>query len=403
LDGKPIDANLFEQLGVSRYSIAYIRVTYGTHTLEGALPFGMYSYGFGEGDDSFDAYGTMGGQSFMNYEPSLDTLPPMAEMSVSGLENQIIFRDDRVDDSGLREIKITENQNFDANTSKLDPGSPQFSLRVTPLQKDIEGRLVLEATDVALNKSIFTVCYTFNPKSEKMEMMFSEGIRNDCSADPGLQLGAFFKIAGNFHNAEFSSSGDFHALGKFSDASGFGGYGGLSVGRRLSNKWLISAKLIFENYGGTLEAPDSITSHVRTKSGELATFQEARRLSLNGLFLNIALGAEYYLSSNFYLTGAFNSALPLSKSVNISKRILIPGDFTYINLSREIPIEPSTLNSISSLKFSLGLGAGFIHTLSYKLSVYLEAGYNYPLTNLVSDATWKIHQLFFVCGIRYRI
>jgi hypothetical protein len=403
LDGKPIDSKIFEQLGVSRYSIAYIQVPYGTHTLDGALPFGMYSYGFGFAEDEFDAYGTMGGQSFMDYIPALDTLPPMAEMTFKDNTNQIIFRDDRVDDSGLREVNIIENMNIDVNLSKLDPGSPQLTAKVTPLQRDAEGRVVFEATDIALNKSTFTVCYTFNPKSERMELSFSEGLKTDCSADPGFQIGAFFKLSGNFHNADFASSGNLHALGKFSDASGFGGYGGLSIGRRLSNKWLICAKVIFENFGGTLEAPDSITSHVRTPSGDLKTFQEARRLTLKGLFLNFDFGAEYYLNPYLYISASLNTAVPLSKSIDLKRQILIPGDYTYSNLSREITIEPGSLSSISNLKFSAGLGAGFIYPVSYKLSFYLEAGYNYPLNNIVNDASWKIHQLLFMGGIRYRI
>ncbi|MFN3269766.1 MAG: IgGFc-binding protein, partial [Candidatus Kapaibacteriota bacterium] len=126
LDGAPVDSSLFEQIGISRYSIGYIQVEYGSHSIEADLPFGMYSYGFGYGKDAYDAYGTMAGQSFVEYEPSKDTLAPIAEGKPSLKGFEIILRDDRLDDNGIQGVSIVSNYGFDLNIPKFENGTPQI-------------------------------------------------------------------------------------------------------------------------------------------------------------------------------------------------------------------------------------------------------------------------------------
>lgn len=75
IDGKPLDANVeFQQVANSMYSIAQLNVSYGTHTISADQSFGMYSYGFGYGTQAYDAYGTMGGQSFNSLDTGSNSL-----------------------------------------------------------------------------------------------------------------------------------------------------------------------------------------------------------------------------------------------------------------------------------------------------------------------------------------
>jgi hypothetical protein len=97
-----LDTNEFRPFGLSRYSIASLSIPYGSHIIEGALPFGMYSYGFGKGLDAFDAYGTMGGQSFIEYSVTRDVNPPTADEKIIKTNIWVLIRDDRPDDTGLR-------------------------------------------------------------------------------------------------------------------------------------------------------------------------------------------------------------------------------------------------------------------------------------------------------------
>lgn len=59
LDGYQVDKSLFKLFPGSNFMVAKLEVKYGSHFIECAKPFGIYSYGFGFGDDGFDAYGNM--------------------------------------------------------------------------------------------------------------------------------------------------------------------------------------------------------------------------------------------------------------------------------------------------------------------------------------------------------
>jgi adhesin/invasin len=59
IDGIKMEPNLFKPYKDSAYLIGQIQIQYGTHLIECTQPFGICSYGFGFGDDSYDAYGNM--------------------------------------------------------------------------------------------------------------------------------------------------------------------------------------------------------------------------------------------------------------------------------------------------------------------------------------------------------
>jgi len=154
LNQKKVDKKLFRPVGITRYSIGSILVPYGTHSIEAAVPFGMYSYGFGYGKDSFDAYGTMGGQSFIEYEAANDTLAPMAESRPFGSNNvKMILRDDREDDTGILEVEIIENQVF-RGLSKVFLGVPQLEIDLKTTS-NILVSWFMKVTDFSLEHCIY--------------------------------------------------------------------------------------------------------------------------------------------------------------------------------------------------------------------------------------------------------
>lgn len=60
LDGSPVDRSLFIPVGDGIYSVARMEIQYGLHTVEGSEPIGIYNYGFGYDDSSYDGYGNGG-------------------------------------------------------------------------------------------------------------------------------------------------------------------------------------------------------------------------------------------------------------------------------------------------------------------------------------------------------
>lgn len=69
LDGKPIATGIFEPVPNSKYVYARVLIKEGPHTIQGAAPFGVYSYGFGYGDKIFHAYGNNCGQALARTVP----------------------------------------------------------------------------------------------------------------------------------------------------------------------------------------------------------------------------------------------------------------------------------------------------------------------------------------------
>ncbi len=409
LDGNPVDSSMFQSLGLSRYSIAHINVPFGSHSLKAAVPFGMYSYGFGYDKDAFDAYGTMGGQSFIEYEPEKDTLPPVANIKEKEGPPEpgrttIIVRDDNVNDSGLRDISFLTKEGVKVKTPSFEEGILQVQFSVEAENPAAPGRLVINATDMALNNSIYTLCYVYDDETESFVYKLNPGEVEDCEVDPGIEIGPFLKISYVNHSADFSKTDGLNPVGTFGDASGMGGFAGIYIGRRIKSNLELSGRISFENYGGILEAPGKIDS-IRNPDGGLRPFQESNLLELTGLSMHIGLTAEYYLRNNIYALGGVNIAFTLSDAINYERQILIPSNYTYSNGKRKInePGSPENLSSINSMRLGLFGGMGVNYQLNSFLAIFGEGIYTYHLGSLIDDGDWFISQLSFQLGLKYRV
>ncbi len=409
LNGRMISSSDFEQIGISRYSIGQIKIPFGTHTISGSDPFGMNSYGFGyKGavkDDAYDAYGTMGGQSFIEYEIELDSIPPSADIKYYTDSTKLIVRDDRVDDSGIREVRVLDSKGIDVEIDKIMIGMPQGAVKLIPTIPELPGRLIIETIDVALNKSQFTVCYKFDVSNGKFGFFLSEGDNDDCAVDPGIQIGAFGNLAANMNIADFSSTDGLHAKGKFSEGFNFGGYGGLVIGREIQDNQFVSARILFENNPTTLNAPDSTVEHVRDSlTLELKDYQQQTDLKFNAMFMSVGFAYEYFLTKGVYIFGGLNASFPLSNEIEVTRKILIPDEWTYPDEKREMidKTAPNELSSINSLRLSLFWGTGFSLNINYRFSLFGEVMFNHYFNSMIDDGDWALEQLKFNIGFRYK-
>ena len=209
VDSAKVDSSLFKTLGISRYSLAMIEIPFGPHTIEADLPFGLYSYGFGYDSDAFDAYGTMGGQSFMEIEIAKDTLAPMLEEKILDDKITMIARDDRTDDTGLKRIELNYSLGMKLEVPKIEEGTPQVQFILKPENLLAQGRAVFTISDASANSVQYTVCYVFDPKKEKNVFLFSQGEIEECKPDPGVQIGLFGKYAINIHSIDFNKSASY--------------------------------------------------------------------------------------------------------------------------------------------------------------------------------------------------
>jgi hypothetical protein len=403
LDGAPVDSSLFEQIGISRYSIGYIQVEHGSHSIEADLPFGMYSYGFGYGKDAYDAYGTMAGQSFVEYEPSKDTLAPIAEGKPSLKGFEIILRDDRLDDTGIQGISIVSNYGFDLNIPKFENGTPQILMSLKPLQSTYSSRLSFVVSDLALNVSEWTVCYTFDPARGKAFFQLFPGLQSNCKVNPGYQIGFFGIFSLGFNSPDFISTGNVVSYGKYQNSSGTAGFFGIYLSKFLDENFALSARLTFENYAGKIESPDTIVSKIRLENGTFASFNEGRTISLLGWFAGLSLFAEYHFYYGLFFSAGFEFDFPLSKSIEFYRYIINPPNYSYINGERSL-LDPNinTINSLSRFRTNFAFGFGYNYFFHPRFAVSSEILYKYPLSSLLTDGDWFYHRISLNLGFRFR-
>ncbi|TAL67342.1 MAG: hypothetical protein EPN82_15335 [Bacteroidetes bacterium] len=399
LDGERIDSAKFHPLGLSRYSIAYIQVPFGSHTIEGELPFGMSSYGFGYGNDAYDAYGTMGGQSFWEYEPARDTLVPRCEENKNNPQSSVIFRDDREDDTGLKRIKVLQSNGVDVTVPSFEEGLLQLPVEIKLKNNGTFGRVLFQVEDVAFNSAIYTVCCRYDSKLGKNVLSISEGENEDCVPDPGWQIGAFGKYTATFHSGNFSYTDGIISDNKFSDAFGFSGYGGLIIERQVKNELVVTLRLSFENYNGNLTAPGKPGNRMDSVTHKLEPYQEELGLTLDGLFMHISPAGEWFFSSHIYLLGGLNFAINLSDAVTIKRKILIPNDAIFPNGSDEISIK-GNLTTLKSFRLGMFTGLGVTYPIDYRFSVFGESYYTFHFGSLIDGGNWGLQQLSFQLGVK---
>ncbi len=404
LNSRKLDPKIFEPLGISRYSIAFIPIPFGTHYIKADEPFGMYSYGFGFGQiDSYDAYGNMGGQSFLEYVPIPDTLKPMVEYKLMNNKNTIIVRDDRIDDTGLQKITIIDSMGILPKISPISSGIPQATIELIPKNINETGYLKIETADVSGNLTQFMVCYHLNDAGS-FTYTLSDGYEAKCIETPGLQLGAFIKSSINFHNADFSSSGDLSVPGNFSSSTGQGGYFGLLAAYPLTHKLLLSARLSIDSYNGTLVAPDSIISkYLDTTTGQYLPFSETHTLKLKGTYFDLAFAGEYYFVRYLYGLAGLNFSLNLTNSIDFSKEITIPEGFIYKGGNRTQKLPLTELNSLTSINLGYFVGVGITYPIYKKFHGYLESIYNQQFGSLIDDGDWSFSRITLMIGLRYKL
>lgn len=405
LNGKKVSPSKFVPLGISRYSIAFIEIPFGTHYITASEPFGMYSYGFGYGEvDAYDAYGNMGGQSFMEYTPKKDTLNPLADLLLKDGKESLIVRDDRTDDSGISDILVIDSSGILIKIPPYSSGVLQVPIEIFPENSLAEGRVIFEITDVSNNKQIYTLCYNYNLIDQRFKFDISPGINNLCLSATQYTVGIFGKFNLNFHSARFNKTEGLNLPGYTNDASGSGGLFGIYFGTKIYKKLSFNGKLSLDDFGATLEAPDSLISQIRdTSNGGLVPFQERHNIDLKSLFLNLSLGIDYSLLRNIYANFALNLSYRLNNSVEISKSIIIPPEFVYPSTNtNSIKLNLDELNQLKSLNLGLSFGLGANFPINRFLNPFLEVNYQYNPFNIIEN-DWKINTLSFILGFKYRL
>ncbi|TAE28961.1 MAG: hypothetical protein EAZ92_07275 [Candidatus Kapaibacterium sp.] len=449
LDGRPMNPQVFKPFGESRYAIAQIEVSYGTHTLEGTENFGLYSYGFGYGDDSYDAYGNMVGQSFLELREVKDTLAPMANLSAASvlasqqnslsnsspisspssaqnprvsLRNSIapqiskvIVSDDREDDKGLALVRIVDAGGLNIVAPSVVAGAPQAEIILNEQAQTQSGRAIIEASDVAGNTQRFTLCFTKDQVGSDNLISVSPGVQEYCPQKTLWYGGVFGTLAVTAHTlapSGFNGFDNFRTVGNFAGTADgvlrlVGG--GIVVGYRFSPTWGISARLGTESFPGILRAPDPASASPRLDtltldpSGRPTLTQQGYTLALTSVYASLSLLAECYLSNNFYALAGLKTSLAITRSLALNRIIITPSNAVYANTrTAEREIFNGASESVATLLPSVVGGIGVTVPIWRNIAAFGELTYAHPLGTVLVGQEWRISQLSLSIGGRMR-
>lgn len=494
VDGRPLGEKVFEPFGESRYAIAQISLAYGTHTFECAEPFGLYSYGFGYGGDSYDAYGNMVGQSFLELRAVKDELPPTMELmyggiveeppagsqsslprsaqigggeivkqtpqepqninaarpvagdtltpeeqferilrkralarlaraetnarfsrgsgglfgSLGGGVSKILVRDDREDDRGIQLVRVIDAGGLSLFTPSVTPGSPQVSIIFDEARQTASGRALLEAVDVAGNKSIYTLCFSKDELAADNVVTLSEGETDYCPKRTLWYAGVFGALTLTSHEASFTAPAVVPARARFSGEPGgvfFPTLGGAVVGRRISSLFGVSARVALERFPGAVRAPDTVpAASVRLLDGSVTPLWLSQTLALNNLYASASLAGEVFLLGALYGVVGAKASVALGAAVDSRAEVVSPDNFSLLN--RPENAERSFSGDLSTLQpvvFSAFGGLGVSAPLWRNLSLNVEALYTQPLSSMVDNGDWFISQFSLNLGLRIRL
>jgi len=402
LNGSKVDTKKFRQLGESRYSLAQLSVNYGTHVIECSEPFGMTSYGFGFGKDRYDAYGSLGGQSFLEYVEIPDKLAPIVDYDTDKDGYKLFIRDDRNNDRGIADVELIENTGLDYEISEYEDGTPLVVVNFGNERYNVNQSVKLIATDLAGNKAEYTLCYSYNQIANKYQYKLQEGLQASCGEMNPWEYGVSLGYNYINHSANFTNTGALFSKGTFSDITSTSLEFGLLAAYRIDEKINLIGRLNFMQYSGQLSAPDSVTSSVRnTTSGELQPYKQAVNFELDGIFTNVVLGLEYLATSNIYLHGGLQFDIPLSSGITAEKEIIIPQDYVFENQTNKIGLNTESLSSLNTVGISANIGIGFRLNVYNSSQAFLETTYSQRLTNMVDDADWTVNVLGLRAGIRF--
>ncbi|MBU3679185.1 MAG: hypothetical protein FGM32_06215 [Candidatus Kapabacteria bacterium] len=403
LNGRPLDTTLFRLFGESRYAIGQVQVPFGTHVIKAAVPFGLYSYGFGFLKAAFDAYGNMAGQSFYDATKLVDSLPPDADDRYVKGEYQVIVRDDRITDKGLRSVSIVQAMGLEATVPYIDEGAPQAVIKIRRVSGSDVSSLVLKAVDAEGNSSVFSVCHLFDNTTSKYVYNLSSGMDRECKGGGAWHAGVYLNSGSAFHriNTAFSAVS---SQSKFnSDAQGTNLGLGAMLGYHAASGLTVLGSLSFSSVSGDLLAPDTTRFTVLdTVSRTYVPYQEADRIRLSLPYLHTGLGLEYSPRKHFYLGTGIQLSMLLSNSIVSERIILRPSNHLFPDGST---VQTRTINELPSLNSTLLSYYGSVgvnYPVSYRVSVFAEARYTQTFGDLATETPWTLETFGLLAGARYR-
>lgn len=409
-NGMPIDTNKYypEPVGLSRYVLLQIDVPYGVHSFRADEPFGLYSYGFATND----AYGSMIGQGFEELPEIRDSLAPTFERRNLEKQINIVIRDDRSTDKGLKNITILSSNGLIATQGSaplirpvIDSGVPQYTMFIRPLPGVEKGTMDIQATDMAGNIATYSVNWDgrnfLGALDEKPTM------KEPAPFSP-WEWGAYILAWKQYHSMEnISALGTVQATGNFSAESGSSAGLGLLLHYKPWQEWAFSLRAEYSSLSLIASGRDTLATQVYdTASAQYLPYQESKLLSPTVPVLTLGMQAEWQLHPLLYTFAGINSSIFLNTASHLTTTIESPLSYVFAQTgTRNLPGEQQKLQQMRTFLFSANAGIGIQKKVLPNLTIFGEAGYQYFIQSLLQqgNGNWWLGGLRFTVGIRRTI
>ena len=389
LNGEPISPSRFEKFGISRYSIAQVLIPYGTYSITGNQPFGLYSYGFGYADKIYDAYGNGGGQSMVQVVEAPDRFPPMLEAEYDNGDRVVngIVRDDRVNDLGIESIDVIEFDNAKVDVPDFVQGAPQVPVKIRSVIERQNALVRFRLTDRAGNSVVKTVCLQYDEFGDTLAIAILDG-NASCSFAPPIYIGGYFNYSAidNHVTVEEGAS----LLDNPVPLYGNHGVPAYGIGAFASYVWQGNINLTgrigldFWSNDAFGYWPDSAGQTAEDGTPVVEEFQLHRRTA----YLTLAPGIRFFpFNKQTYLFGTMNIALPISTTETYSRTVLSPSNFVYENGENRL-VDYEGGGSGFGIGFIPEAGVGVTLPVSGDLTVFGELGAGLTLNSIAPGRGW---------------
>lgn len=400
LDGQKIDQRKFKAFGISRYSIGQIEVPYGTHTIDGPEPFGLYSYGFGFDEAAYDAYGNGGGQSMEIVVEEPDTMAPTldAHFERSTLTITAFARDDRINDKGLEEVVPIDYENLSIGVIDFQRGSPIVPIKLDPQDAASNAYVLFRLRDRAGNVSYHTICVKYDENGDSIAVQVLPNGAS-CEFAPKVTLAGLLKYSVLDNDVTIPvASEPINNPVRLTGIPGkpsLGLHASAEIGYK-PNLFLVG-RAGFDFWNG-----DASGVSDSTPDGSIAV--EEYLLEHSAVLFTIGGGAQYFfVPRSAYAFAMLNFSVPLSTSETLTKTILSPTSSVYENtLGSMTTYEGGGPNGLA-LSIVPEIGIGGVVDLRGGLRVFGELGYGHGLTSISPDRDWGLSYFFGRMGVKFKL
>jgi hypothetical protein len=411
VDGRPVPIRYFQTIGISHFGIAQYELGFGSHSVSCDQPFGLYSYGFGVGDENFDSYGNDGGQLVKTVPLIADTSRPVLELHSDDASHSLalIARDDRLFDVGLASIVVRDSDNFQSvEFPRFDLGTPEVPLLFHVRDTSSCGFLSIQLADAAGNISYWVICRTQD--GARWIYTLTESRDNICPSCRKTTVQFIATPSLTVSDVTFNPPNYLFGGGPFNQFSTqlSGGFQGLYI-FPIDQTIQLAGGIGLENFSGnaintySTFVQDSIEFHDTARSKLIEQYETEASLS----YLTLNGGVYYYVvPDKFYLYAGLAAGFLISNSYVETRNIIFPTTLTdstgRSTGSRSVTIASGSFPHPVTFNIALELSPGFEFKLSQNIELLAGISMELPFFNVVQDLDWHLTSFGARIGLQYR-